>query len=187
MSHQINFHKPLARRRFLQGAGALGAASLALPLLSSHGFAAGTDYPMRLIVFFSGNGTLAKQWTPQSSDGRITTFSPILKPLERHKDKIAVVEGLDLECAQREWQPGKGFHGHERGLGGILTGTNLNLGKFEANSGYANGISIDQWLANRIHDPDAIHSAQIGLVTRPNKWANRETMCYAGREQAPVF
>ena len=183
MSH---FHRPLPRRRFLKGASALGAVSLALPLLPSMGFADSASYPMRLIVFFSGNGTVAKNWTPQSSGGRITKFSPILAPLEKHKNKLAIVEGLDLDCAQRRWQPMGGFHPHERGLGGILTGTNLNKGTFEAHSGYANGISMDQWLADRIHDPKAIHSAQVGIVTQFHHWRNRETMSYAGANK-PVF
>lgn len=160
--------------------GALGAVSMALPLLPSTGYTADTDYPKRLIVFFSGNGTIRDAWSPTSDEGRITKMSTILAPLERHLDKLAVLEGLDIESAKNSWQPRSGFHAHERGLGGILTGQHLLSGTYEAESGYANGISVDQFIAHHIHDPAAIHSSQIGLVTRFNKWRNRETLCYAG-------
>lgn len=170
----------ISRRTFLRGVGALGAVSMALPLLTSRGYAAPSDYPGRLIVFFSGNGTIPESWSPTSSGGQITAMSTILKPLERHLDKISVIEGLDLDCATSQWQPKGGFHAHERGLGGILTGHHLLLGTYEAESGYANGISVDQFIANQIRDPNALHSAQLGLVTRYNQWRNRETMCYSG-------
>lgn len=170
----------LNRRTFLRGMGALGAVSMAMPLLPSTGYSASSDYPGRLIVFFSGNGTIPENWTPESENGRITSMSTILKPLERHLNKISVIEGLDIDCAKAQWQPKGGFHAHERGLGGILTGQHLLTGTYEAESGYANGISVDQFIANEIRDPNAMHSTQIGLVTRYNKWRNRETLCYSG-------
>lgn len=184
--HDSRASGALSRRAFLRGASAMGVASMALPLFSSMGYSAPSDYPKRLIVFFSGNGSIASSWTPQSSNGKLTELSPILAPLERHRAKLTVLEGIDLTCAKSSWQPKGGFHGHERGLGGILTGTHLNVGTFEAESGYANGVSLDQFLADRIRDPNALHSAQIGLATRYNSWRNRETLSYQDANK-PVF
>jgi len=178
----------LDRREFLKGAGSLGVVSLALPMLPSLGYAEdGADFPRRLVVFASANGTIAPQWIPQSVDGQITQLSPILQPLAPHLDDLFVLEGLDITVGKKEYQPGV-FHSHERGYGGILTGQPLNLGEMEAGSGYANGISVDQYIANRLAGATRIHSFQVGLVTRrhPRGHYNRDTMTYAGPDK-PLF
>lgn len=178
----------IARRQFLRGAGAVGLASLALPLLPSLARAQSTDFPKRLVVFFSGNGTIAPNWVPESSGGVITQMSEILQPLAPHTDDLLVLEGLDLTVARSQYQPRSGFHAHERGLGGILTGQNLNEGEMEASSGYANGISVDQYIANQMMGETGIHSLQVGLISRRHGggWYNRDTMTYAGANQ-PLF
>ena len=180
------------RRRFLMGAGSLGAVSLAIPALPSLARAE-PNPPKRLVVFFSGNGTIGPAWTPQSSNGMLTSMGRILKPLEPMMSKINVVEGLDITCAKSQYQPKGGFHAHERGLGGILTGHNLNLGNQEAGSGYANGISVDQYIANRLNMSQEtstdIHSLQLGMIARRDHssgWYNRRTMTYRGAD-APIF
>lgn len=183
----------LNRRKFLYGAGSLGLTSLALPLMPSLSLADESGAPKRLVVFFSGNGTIAPAWVPQSDQGRLTQLSTILKPLEPHMSKLTVIEGLDIVCARGRYQPRIGFHAHERGLGGILTGQHLLAGNMEAGSGYANGISVDQFIANSLAAQPAtrtpIHSLQIGLCTRRDHssgWYNRQTMTYAGAD-SPLF
>lgn len=174
------------RRLFLRGATTLGAVGLAMPLLPSLSRAADLDFPRRLVIFFSGNGTIAPSWRPRSENGRLTGLSTILEPLAPHIEDITVVEGLDIECAKSRWQPSSSFHAHERGLGGILTGTHLQKGQMEAESGYPAGGSVDQFLADALAaDPNtatALHSLQIGIGTRRNGagWYNRDTMSYAG-------
>ncbi len=177
------------RRSFLRGASAFGAASLALPALPSLSNAAPGDFPRRLVVFFSGNGTIGPNWRPTSENGRLTGLSTILDPLAPHIDDITVLEGLDIECARSTWQPKSGFHAHERGLGGILTGTHLNLGSMEAGSGYANGQSVDQFIADGFGDQTALHSLQVGIISNrssSNGWYNRDTMVYSAADQ-PKF
>ena len=128
----------LDRRAFLRGtAGALGTASLALPMLPSLSGAQDPAYPLRMLVFFSGNGTIRNSWLPEHSGGTITSMSPILQPLARHLPKLMVVDGMEIVTANQQYQPKTGFHGHERGLGGILTGMPLNLGTMVEGSGYA--------------------------------------------------
>ena len=185
----------LNRRRFLYGAGSLGLTSLAMPWLPSLGQAdqIADATPRRLVVFFSGNGTIAPSWTPESVNGRVTRMSTILKPLEPFLSKLTVIEGLDIECAKGRWQPASGFHAHERGLGGILTGQALRRGNMEAGSGYANGISVDQFIANALAQEastrTSVHSLQVGMISRRDHsrgWYNRQTMTYAGADQ-PLF
>jgi len=178
----------LDRRAFLRGAGALGLAGLAMPLLPSLGRAQSVDFPKRLLVFHSGNGTIAPNWVPQSSNGLITQMSTILDPLTPHLDDLLVLEGLDITVAKGAYQPRSGFHAHERGLGAILTGQPLNEGDMEAFSGYANGISVDQYIANSMQGQTGIHSLQVGLITRRHGsgWYNRDTMIYADANQ-PLF
>lgn len=177
------------RRDFLRGAGALGLAGLALPILPSlSGAQATSDFPKRLVIFHSGNGTIASNWSPQSSNGLITQMSTILDPLTPHLDDLLVLEGLDITVAKGAYQPRSGFHAHERGLGGILTGQPLNEGTMEAFSGYANGISVDQAIANSLMGQTGLNSLQVGLITRRHGsgWYNRDTMTYAAADQ-PLF
>lgn len=180
--------KTLNRRQFLRGASALGVAGLTLPMLPSLVRAQSADFPKRLVIFSSGNGTIAPNWVPQSTNGQLTGLSTILDPLEPHMDDLLVLEGLDLEVAKGSYQPAGGFHAHERGLGAVLTGQNLNTGDMEAGSGYANGISVDQFIANGMQGETALHSLQFGLCTRRHGvgWYNRDTMTYAGANQ-PLF
>jgi len=175
------------RRTFLKGAS-FGAASLALPILPTLGHTQAGSFPKRLVIFMSGNGTIASNWVPQSQNGVITQLSTILSPLERHLDDIIAFEGLDLLAGLRQYQAGSGFHAHERGLGGILTGTGLSTGPMEAGSGYATGISIDQYIANAMAGQTGLHSLQVGIISRraSNGWYNRDTMTYAGPGQ-PLF
>lgn len=166
------------RRRFLRGVGALGTTSMALPLLPSLGHAAAHP-PKRLVVLCSGNGTIPANWRPSSKAGALTSLGTILAPLERHKAELMVIEGLDLSVARRTWQP-RGFHAHERGLGGILTGRPLLLGDWVNGSGYASGISVDQFIANKLAGQTSIHSLQVGLICKPITSLNRVALSYAG-------
>jgi len=162
---------------------------MAMPLLPSLAAANETSaFPKRLIVFMSGNGTIAPNWTPQSANGRLVGMSTILEPLARHMSDITVIEGLDLEVGKRSYQPKGGFHAHERGLGGILTGRPLNIGNMEAESGFAQGISVDQEIANTLMGQTTRHSVQVGLISKrhSNGWDNRDTMVYAGDKQ-PLY
>jgi hypothetical protein len=87
--------KHLSRRTVLKGAG----AAIALPLLDAM-IPAGTalaDTPAavkpRLGFVYFPHGAIQKFWTPEGT-GRDFKFSPILKPLEAHRDYLTVVTGL---------------------------------------------------------------------------------------------
>ena len=144
----------IARRNALR---AIAGASLALPLLQTfRGFndarAAVSAYPQRLIIYATMNSGWPEQFWPtlggqtpiperpaegyyvSGLDALDTTdfsLSPILKPLEQHKNRMLILEGID------------GFDGGHEGYGSILTGM---LSPMEA-GGKEGGPSFDQILA----------------------------------------
>ncbi len=179
----------VSRRQFLKGATAAGTVGLALPILPSLASGAQSEFPKRLVVLCSGNGVPRPEssWVPTSNgSGKITSLNEILSPLQPHLDDLLVLEGLDLEVGKSQYQPMGGFHAHERGLAGILTGRPLHTGNFEANSGFGTGISLDQYLANKMSGETAIHSLQVGLNSPLQNWRNRNALNYAGDNQ-PLY
>ena len=81
-----------ARRALLGGlASSLGA----LPLLGGKQARGQEQNRLRLILWFTPHGTVYDNWKP-SGAGTDFTLSPILAPLEAHKDKLVVLDGLRI-------------------------------------------------------------------------------------------
>ncbi len=175
--------RAMRRRTFLKalGVGALGGACL--PLLESVGTSAPASFPNRLIIFFSANGTIPDAWRPDGEGAGSAWSIPddgILAPLQRHKQDLLVIEGVDMLSARHG--PGDG---HQTGMGHMLTGTELLNGPFQGgnggSAGYAGGISVDQYIANNIHDGEPYKSLEFGVQCGgPNNWSR---MSYAGPDQ----
>ncbi len=94
--------KALPRRTFLRGVG----ATLALPLLDAMipAAAAATKTaaarPVRRLGYvFMPMGCDQSRWTPTAVDGKLTEMSPILESLGSLKDKITVINNLELRNA----------------------------------------------------------------------------------------
>ena len=154
----------LDRRTLLRGAGgvAIGMPLLEamLPTRSAHAAA-----PQRLVVFFTPNGTIHKNWVPSGS-GASMSLPRILKPLETLKNKMVFIDGLRMGDAQgRINGPG---NDHQRGMGYCLTGQQLLTGTFKGDefaepAGLAKGISIDQHIANKIGGSTRFKSLEFGV------------------------
>jgi hypothetical protein len=92
--------KSLPRRTFLRGVG----ASLALPLLDSMIpartlLAQTAAQPVsRLGFVYVPHGAIMDKWTPATVGGGFE-YTPILKPLEAHRDYLNVVSGLGHRAA----------------------------------------------------------------------------------------
>jgi hypothetical protein len=165
----------LDRRTLLRGAG---GAALALPLLEAMQprRAAAQTTPRRFVVMFQPMGTIPDSWRPTGTE---TAFelSPILAPLEPHKRDLVVIDGVD--------QNGRGGGGHQIGIGGLLTGEQLNPGPFRsANgqlSGWAAGPSIDQEIAKVIAGGTKFRSRELGVFVRGA--TNNHRVCYAAADQ----
>lgn len=169
-------HIPMTRRRFLAG---LGASTLALPLLPSLSFSNNPMFPKRLIILFSANGTIYNQWRPDGS-GRNFTMRRILEPLAPHKDDLLILDGLDNKVG------GLG-DAHQKGMANALTGARILAGdKFKGGGnagkvGWGGGISVDQFLGNRLEGKTRFKTLEFGVQTRgPNIWSR---MSYTGADK----
>jgi hypothetical protein len=87
--------KSLSRRTFLQGVG----ATLSLPLLDAMVPAltaaaqTAAKAPTRFGFVYIPHGVILDKWTP-ASEGAGFEFTPILKPLEPHRDMLTIVSNL---------------------------------------------------------------------------------------------
>ncbi len=167
--------KRLSRRTMLRGAGGV---ALGLPFLeimrrskpalgqAMPGYTA-AGAPKRFIVWFTPNGTIPDAWVPTGGESDFG-FSRILKPLEPFRKKLLVIDGVD--------QTGEGGDGHQNGMQGMLTGQTLNPGAFEGgdggSAGWANGISVDQRIAQIIGTKTKLKSLELGVQTGSdeNNW-----------------
>ncbi len=133
----------LNRRTFLRGAG----YTLALPtldaMLDSRGFLHGVAHaqgksPVRLVIFHFPHGVVPAVWTP-STTGKSFTFTPTMKPLEPHRDKLNIISGLEGTPAKM----GNIGGAHSRGLNALATG-------MSAIQSGAGGPSMDQVLGSEL-------------------------------------
>ena len=168
------------RRRFLQNLGLSAAVS---PFLSNlNGFAATSRQDrrkQRLVVMFSPNGTVPREFWPDE-EGPEFTLKRILQPLADFQDRTLVLKGL---CDKVR---GDGDN-HMRGMGCLLTGIELFPGNIQGGShtpaGWASGISIDQEIARYLQSSPGTRtrfgSLEFGVMVpdRADTWTR---MSYTG-------
>lgn len=143
----MKFPRQLGRRSLLRG---LAGASMALPL--SHALVEGVGHantgeqPLRFFLMFTGNGQLPSHWLPSGGETDFA-LSPVLQPLEAHRDKLLLMHGLS------------GATGHSGGMSETTTGWAATNG-----SGIAeHGPSIDQLFAKRWSASSALPSLELGV------------------------
>ncbi len=130
----ISTQASLDRRQFLRGAG----VALALPFLDAmrpaFGAEASSAPPRRMIAIQTNMGILPQYFFPEKA-GRDYELTPYLQKLAASRNAFTVFSGTSL--------PGvDGGHAAEKCF---LTGTPHPLG-----GGFRNGISLDQFVAERI-------------------------------------
>lgn len=174
-----------SRRNFLLGAGGI---SLGLPLFSSLGCttpaapgerlgaaASRVTFPKRFIVVYTPNGNYT---LPKSMD----LAGSHLAPLTPFKDKLLVLNGLDLSVHNQG--PGEP---HQQGMA-FLTGRSLNVGNQVGGdgslSGWASGISVDQEIAKAIGGSTPHKSLHFGVQSTAYGGTEvRTVISYAGSDQ----
>src|SRR6187455_2619111 len=179
--------KPLNRRQFLRD---LGISTASMPFLAGLPSLTGAPTPQkrqRLIVMFSPNGTLPKEFWPEEA-GAAFELKSILKPLEAFKDRTLILHGIANKVR------GDG-DSHMRGLSCLLTCDELLKGNIMGGggnpAGWASNISIDQeiknFLQSRAETRTRFGSLEFGVAVpdRADPWTR---MSYAGPNQpvAPV-
>ena len=136
---------------------------------------------------FSPNGVMPTAFWPDA-EGKLTTLKESLKPLEPLKERTLILHGV---CDKVR---GDG-DAHMRGIGCLLTGTELFPGNIQGGSdtpaGWAKGVSIDQEIKSYLQSRPATRtrfgSLEFGVLVpeRADTWTR---MVYAGANKpiAPI-
>lgn len=130
-----------SRREFLKSLGTGAAAVPFVAGLPSFALAEALAKPkQRLVIIFSPDGIVPKTFWPDAV-GTDFLFKESLKPLEPFKNQTLILKGV---CDRIR---GDGDN-HMRGIGCLLTGTELFPGNVQGGSdtpaGWSSGLSIDQ-------------------------------------------
>lgn len=170
------------RRQFIRN---LGVSSTSLPFLlglPSLGLAKTAPSRKRLVVMFSPNGTIPKNFWPEST-GSNFELKKIMEPLAPFRNRMLVLNGLNNKVR------GDG-DSHMRGMSCLLTGIELFPGNIQGGSdtpaGWAKGISIDQEIKNFFQSQDTTRTRfgslefGVGVSDRADPWTR---MSYAGPNQ----
>jgi hypothetical protein len=175
------------RREFIRD---LGISAAALPFilnLPSLGFANQGQRKQRLVIMFSPNGVVTDMFWPEV-EGKLTELKESLRPLEPFKDRTLMLHGV---CDKVR---GDG-DAHMRGIGCLLTGTELFPGNIQGGSdtpaGWSKGNSIDQEIKSHLQSVPATRtrfgSLEFGVLVpqRADTWTR---MVYSGPNQpiAPI-
>lgn len=142
-----------SRRAVLRGAA---AGALVLPWLeimaSDRASHAAVPPPRRFLTVYQPGGSVLDQWRPTGTETDFV-LSPILSPLEAVKQRIIVLDGIDMQSAVGEQD--------QSGMVALLTGTAQGLA-----GGFAKGPSLDQVLLTRLAPEAARAVASLEMAVR---------------------
>jgi hypothetical protein len=122
----------------LRGAGSVAIALPWLEIMEPERRSEAAPAPARrFLAVYQPGGSVLERWRPTGTESNFT-LSPILAPLEPVKNRIIVLDGIDMKSAVGEQ--------NQSGMVALLSGTP----QIPANTGYATGPSLDQVLATRL-------------------------------------
>ncbi len=143
----------LSRRSVLRGAGTVAIALPWLEIMTpERRSSAAPTPPSRFLAVYQPGGTIIDHWRPTGTATDFT-LSPILAPLEPVKDRIVVLDGLDMASAVGEQ--------NQAGMIAWLTGTPQVL-PISAES-FSQGPSIDQVIAGRLAAARPLRSLSLAV------------------------
>lgn len=142
-----------SRRTMLRGVG----VTMALPWLESMrvwgddaiGSQPASEAPVRMAVFFSGNGFHSKEWWAEGK-GRDMKLGQVLAPLNDHREKMLFIRGLYNAEAMKG-------NIHSSQTGNLLSGAPLASG-----GEIRSGTSVDQLLAQQVGSSTKVQSLVLG-------------------------
>jgi hypothetical protein len=138
----------------LRPAGLLAAESAAANLAST-----ATGAPLRTVFLYFPNGAIPAAWWP-TGEGASFQWGRTLKPLEKHKEKVQILGGLDDKSAE----PGADGPGdHARGNATFLTGVRVKKSATDIHA----GVSIDQVLAREYGHLTRFPSLELSCDAAP--------------------
>ncbi|WP_437305383.1 DUF1552 domain-containing protein [Sorangium sp. So ce388] len=169
----------MKRRTFLRGACGV---MLGLPFLESlrarDAKADPASAARRFIAFFMCNGVNMDRFFPSTQYGALTAASfgaeRAIAPLAGYRDRLLIPRGIHMAPRGFGWDMSAGDD-HAKGMGCKLTAQPLVQG-----SQYAAGLSLDQFIANKINPPGTPALTLMVGARTPNV---RGHISYSGSEQ----
>lgn len=168
----------------------LGVSSAVLPFLGNlPSLAAAATVPKRrLVIVFSPDGVVKRNFWPEAGPLSGRDLPPILAPLAAFQERLLTLKGINNRVR------GDGDD-HMRGMGCLLTGIELFPGNIQGGSaspaGWSSGLSIDQEVRRHLQSsPETatrFGSLEFGVLV-PNRADTWTRMVYAGPNKpvAPV-
>ncbi|MCE2727618.1 MAG: DUF1552 domain-containing protein [Planctomycetaceae bacterium] len=160
----------------------LGVGAAALPFLGNlPSLAAAPSGPKRrLVIVFSPDGVVRKNFWPAPGPLDAAALPAILQPLAPWSDRMLTLQGVNDKVK------GDGDR-HMRGIGCLLTGIELFPGNIQGGgntpAGWASGLSIDQEIKNHLQKrPETatrFGALEFGVLV-PNRADPWTRMVYAG-------
>ena len=161
----IQTRRPIDRRRFLRGTGAV---AIALPLLDAMGPSLGqrtliaatrrTESPKRFVAACATLGFHTPFLFPEN-EGRDFELTPYLAKLKENLDQVTVISGLSHPDQQ-------GNNGHASELTWLTSAQRPGL------AGFRNTISIDQLIAGKIGIQTRFPSLVLSTSGRSMSWTS---------------
>jgi hypothetical protein len=146
---------------------------------------------------YTPNGTIPDNFWPETSNNLANDFtetdfelSPILAPLEAHKQDLLLVGGVDmLSAVAPDIDGASPGDAHQKGTGHCLTGRPLLSGNFIGDgglsAGWASGISLDQEVANHVGYDTPYASLELGVAVQGASVRSRISYRGAGQPLPP--
>jgi hypothetical protein len=181
-----------SRRSFLRAGlagGALVAAGSALALFPWLRASSAATAPKRLLLFFTPHGTVWDQWRPVGGETGFT-FSPILSPLEKHRDRLVIVDGIEIKSGTAYYIP------HTYTMPILWTGSPIDTATSEFCRddhmqcfGWNTGVSVDQYIASQLSGgeaPTPYSTIELGLGCGGLHPATRMIYSAPGMPRSPI-
>lgn len=143
------------RRAFLKTLGTLGTALPIANLLKAEVAEAAEPPPLRFIAIFTPHGMVPEFWRPQGTETAFSLTYPnsMLAPLEKYKDKLLILDGLDFRVLYEY-----GTSGHEGGPVTFLTGSRMSKA---TGTELPESRSLDQAIAEKIGGATRLRSLEL--------------------------
>ncbi|HEY8945923.1 MAG TPA: DUF1552 domain-containing protein [Polyangiaceae bacterium] len=176
--------KPISRRTLLRSASGLALGLPFLEAMRPTGASAQTVAPpKRFFVWYTPVGTVLSAWRPTGT-GTNWTSSRILKPLDIPvlRERTTILSNCHAAAAEK-----LAGNGHAKGMTHVLTArpyVDVRGTQF-GNEGWGGGISIDQFLAQKMASAGRLNSIEAGVVSFYPGSASRY-MSYSGPGQANI-
>lgn len=164
MKRSFNLGGGSSRRNFLRGAGVCLTLPWLEALLPRQARGQALEAPLRFLPIYFPNGAAASFWTPEGQgSGDAWSLSPLLEPFAALKQEMTVISNLENYSSMNDnldVEPS-----HARCTAAFLTCRNSDAIRESIGAETANGVSLDQYLAQSLKRETTFASLQLGLST----------------------